>query len=152
MCNSLPEDIDLINHSCHCLGPMEVLLHKISFASAQRFIILQNVKKSLRYITEYKYAVFKFRKTFNGSICKMLLILLIFPSYEVCSIETKFLKIPSAFVECNFYSKIIVVVGRKYTVIKENRNMLKYLRKSAEECLKKCQPFFTEWTAFSSSC
>lgn len=68
MCISLPEDIDLINHSCHCLGPMEVLLHNISFASGQRFIILQNVKKLLSYITEYKYTVFKFPKTLNGSI------------------------------------------------------------------------------------
>lgn len=45
MCYSLSKDIDLINHYCHCLGPMEVLLHKISFASGQRFIILQNVNK-----------------------------------------------------------------------------------------------------------
>lgn len=68
MCNNLSEDIDLINHSFHCLGPMEVLLHQISFASEQCFIILQNVKQFLRYITEYKNTMFKFRKTLNGSI------------------------------------------------------------------------------------
>lgn len=68
MCNSLSEDIDLINHSCHCLRPMEVLLRKISFASRHYCIILQNVKQFFRYITEYKNTEFEFRNTLNGSI------------------------------------------------------------------------------------